>query len=492
MTNELIVEEKLQEMLAVAQAMEKRLGIVLIERGYISRDDLARTLLYQFREVINKTLTLSDAEFSYADGLDGYVEDVRCELDPIRLLDEARKWQDFRALIPNDQVIFQIKPDAPASKSMHAARELRVLLLLDGKRRVDQIIRKTGYSRLAVYRSLAKLYSQNAIVRQDSVKSPASEVDKLDASPIIGLYQELLQLIIDDIAEELGKNKATVSFGSSMQQSTYYEEFLKVFRPEQDVAWNVGQIQAHFRKRGKTISGRDLIKGFNQVIAGLLREQYRFLGPKGTKNTVQKLRVKLDRVPSHQGALARSMSKLLGQYVDKGFLNGARKPSSAAEVDNTRKKKAAAPSLGLEKLGGNSIVTFFNEMYLVVLSELEQEVGAKAREIFQKILKQSKYYDPFFSQFDLQSTLGSSPLSRPEHLRDQKINLDKGDMVRAFLEVLVGLLNEEVQFLGAKATNVTVSRLVKRMAGTNTQLKPLANYLSASLGRIASQLKGKV
>ena len=64
-------------------------------------------------------------------------------------------------------------------------------------------------------------------------------------------------------------------------------------------------------------------------------------------------------------------------------------------------------------------------------------------------------------------------------------------MVRAFLEVLVGLLNEEVKFLGAKVTNITVSHLVTKMAGTNAQLKPLAGCLSPPLESIANQLKGR-
>jgi len=164
--NNLISEAKLQEMLAVAKSADKRLGAILVERGCISRENLSRILLYQFREVISRLLTWDNAEFTYTDGLNGYVEDIPLEIDPIRLSAEAEKRKSYRKIIPNDQVVFQIKPDALKSKSAFTNGALRVLLLIDGKRTVSQIISKTGFSRLAVYRALSNLLSADAIVRK--------------------------------------------------------------------------------------------------------------------------------------------------------------------------------------------------------------------------------------------------------------------------------------------------------------------------------------
>ena len=202
--NNLISAEKLEDMLAVAKAMEKPLGNVLVERGYITPENLANILNLQFKEVVSPTLSWDEAKFIYKNGLDGYVEDVRCEVDPVRLIAEAKRRGQFKGIIPNDQVVFQINPGAETSQSVHAARELRILLLLNGKRSVAQIIKKTGYSRLAVYRSLAKLYAQNAIARKDAER-PAPQMDWLGPQIIIGLYTNLLQLMFADLAAELGE-----------------------------------------------------------------------------------------------------------------------------------------------------------------------------------------------------------------------------------------------------------------------------------------------
>src|SRR5210317_612769 len=126
--NNLISEERLEDMLAVSKAMEKRLGTVLLEREYIELDKLVSIIQLQFKEGVASMLSWEDAKFSYKDGLDGFTDEIKCEVDPVRLVLEAKKREEFKGLIPNDQVVFQINPNVDASKSVHAARDLRVLL----------------------------------------------------------------------------------------------------------------------------------------------------------------------------------------------------------------------------------------------------------------------------------------------------------------------------------------------------------------------------
>ena len=108
--NNLITEDRLEDMLAVSKAMEKRLGTVLLERGYIEFDKLVSIIQLQFKEGVANMLSWDDAKFTYKDGLDGYTDEIKCEVDPVRLVQEAKKREEFKGLIPNDQVVFQINP----------------------------------------------------------------------------------------------------------------------------------------------------------------------------------------------------------------------------------------------------------------------------------------------------------------------------------------------------------------------------------------------
>jgi hypothetical protein len=476
--NNLISEEKLEDMLAVAKAMEKPLGAVLVERNYISLQDLSNVLSVQFKEVVSPTLSWDDAKYTYRDGLDGRVEDVGCEVDPVRLIAEAKKREEFKWIIPNDEVVFRIKPGANTSKSVHAARDLRILLLLDGTRSVAHIIKKTGYTRLAVYRSLANLYAQNAIIRKDDLR----QIPKMDwrgPQIIVGLYSNLLQLMFADLAAEIGQNKATDSIEYNLHQSSYYESFLKVFRLNRDLTTNVGQIQAFLQKQNRTLTQKDFIKGFNQVIGSLLREQYKLLGYKATKSTLDRMKAVLEKVPESQRLLARAVSRSLEHYRDKAFLSGKRNVGTAMAASASGVIEEGIKASNLGKLGGEAIVGFYNDMFQLVVTELQKEVGAKAQVLVNNTIKDTKGYATLFTQFDLQGNLNNIALRIQKHINAKGLKPSERDLVVAFQEVLSGLLAEESKLLGPRTTAATVARLEEKTATVHPQFKPLMDQLAA-------------
>jgi len=476
--NNLISQEKLEDMLAVAKAMEKPLGAVLVERNYISSEVLANILNLQFKEVVSPTLSWDDAKFTYRDGLDGFVEDVHCEVDPVRLINEAKKRGEFKGIIPNDQVVFRLNPGAEAAKSVHAARELRVLLLLDGKRSVAQIIKETGYSRLAVYRSLAKLYAQNAVVRKDALQQ-VPKVDWRGPQIIIGLYTSLLQLMFADLAAEIGQNKASASLENSLTQSAYYKHFLKVFQLNQDLATNASQIQTFLDQQRKTLTQKDFIKGFNQVVASLLREQYQLLGYKATRSTLNRMKTALENAPQNQRLLARAISRSLDHYQDEAFLSGKRNATTAAAASGSGFIERGIATPGLDKVGAESIVHFYNDIFQAVMGELEREVGAKAQNLAQSIIRGAKHHDTLLGQFDLQGSSGNMALRIQDHISTKGFKPSERDLVLVFQDVLRGLLFEESRLLGPKATQATVARLAEKMAVAHPQCRSLVDQFTA-------------
>ncbi|MGD8776018.1 MAG: DUF4388 domain-containing protein [Syntrophobacterales bacterium] len=482
--NNLIDEDRLEDMVAVAKAMEKRLGSVLLERAYIDADKLASILHLQVREMVTTMFNWDDAKFSYKDGLDGLVEeDVKCEVDPVRLITESKRMGEFKGVIPNDHVVFQINPSVDSTKSVHAARELRVLLLLDGRRSVADVIKETGYSRLAVYRSLAKLHAQNAIARKGAEKQPvkAAATGGPELHTVVGLYWSLLQLIMTDVGAELGNKKAASSLENSLRRSPYYEGFLKAFQLDQDQATNAGRIQGLLAQQGKASSLEDCIKGFHQVVAGLLHEQYQFLGYKATRSTVQRLRATLEKVPANQGPLARIISRLLEPYENEAALREQKKVASGPQIGRSGTAGQGIQPLKVDNVASGAIVQLYNEMFRIVLTDLEREVGAKAHSLFEKIIGSSKHRGVLFNQFQMKSTSGADALKTLEKIKTAELKLSKSDLVQALQDILGGLLLEESQLLGPKATDVTISRLMERTAAAQSQLKPLTDYLSASL-----------
>lgn len=484
--NNLISEDRLEDMLAVSKAMEKRLGAVLLEREYIELDKLVSIIHLQFKEAVATMLSWDDAKFSYKDGLDGYADEIKCEVDPVRLVLEAKKREEFKGLIPNDQVVFQINPQVDTSKSVHAARDLRVLLLLDGRRTVAQLIKETGYSRLAAYRSLSKLYAQNAIVRKGDDRQAVRRMGTLELSPITTLYWSLLQLVMTDLAEELGASKATSSLQNSLRQSAYYERFLKPFQLDQDLTTNISKMQTLIQQQGQSLSQNDLINGFNQVLVGLLGEQYQFLGYKGTRSTVKRMRASLKNVPAAHRPLAQAISRFLEHYESEDYLRGTKQVVSTQAGAESGISEARSRQAKMSNMSGTAIVNFYNDMFRLVIADLEQEVGAKARGLFQGLIRSSHYSDTLLAHFAVQDSSDPNPLRLKDGVKTGELKLSGQDLVQTFQQVLRGLLLEESRLLGPKATDLTVSRLAERMNASHTQFKPLLDQLTAT---VVSKLK---
>ncbi|MGD8255778.1 MAG: DUF4388 domain-containing protein [Syntrophobacterales bacterium] len=479
--NNLINEDRLEDMLAVSKAMEKRLGTVLLEREYIELDKLVSIIQLQFREGVAAMLSWDEAKFTYKDGLDGYTDEIKCEVDPVRLVQEAKKREEFKGLIPNDQVVFQINPTVDTTKSVHAARDLRVLLLLDGRRTVAQLIKETGYSRLGAYRSLSKLYAQNAIVRKGDDRQPTQKMGTLELSPITTIYWNLLQLIMTDLAEELGASKATSSLENSLRQSAYYERFLKPFRFDQDLATNISKMETLVQQQRQSLSQNDLVNGFNQVLVLLLGEQYQFLGYKGTKSTVKRMRASLQNVPATHRNLAQAISRFLEHYENEDYLRGTKQVASTQPGAASGISEARSPQPTMSNMSGTAIVNFYNDMFRLVISDLEQEVGAKARGLFQGLIKSSNHYDTLLAHFEVQDSSDQNPLRLKDSVKTGGLKLSGQALVQTFQQVLRGLLLEEHRLLGPKATDLTVSRMAERTKASHTQFKPLLDQLTATV-----------
>jgi len=477
--NNLITEEKLQEMLKIAQVVEKRLGALLLERGYISKENLVRILSYQVKEAITEILTWQDADFTYTEGLNGFVEDIRFEVDPLRLVSEAQQWGKYRRIIPNDDIVFQIRPGALRTKSIYAGAALRVLLLIDGQRTVAQIVAETGYSRMAVYRALASLLAAEAIARPSEI-AQSPEPTPLPIPNVLFFYWKLLQVITADLTGELGSRKATDALEASVHHLSVHDDLLLAFQPHQDTAELFRRIQARVQADGH--SGKDLLKGLNQALVALLGEEYRLLGSKATMGTVRRLKESLDDVPEHQQPLAGAMRQFLSQHEDEASFSRTRKAAPEPGVVEGRGSPEAGGSVpNLESVGGLGIVSFYSEMIRVVMGDLEKVLGAKARDLFQETLQSSTQHGSFLSQFSPQNNGNANAVRIREHLKTRELKMSKQELVGAFQQLLIALLREEGKLLGSKATQQTISRLVETMARTEMRNKPLIDHLSSAL-----------
>jgi hypothetical protein len=196
---------------------------------------------------------------------------------------------------------------------------------------------------------------------------------------------------------------------------------------------------------------------------------------------VQRLRANLDKVPANQRPLAQAISKFLQHYQNEDYLRGAKKVATAEVPAAGGTGEHKAQPLKLDGSSGSAVINFYNDMFQLVISDLQNVVGAKAHGLFQGLIRGSKNSDALLKQFDMKDSANTIPLRVKEQVKTGEPELSTQDLVQTFQLVLRGLLIEESRLLGPKAADSTMSRMVEKVAASHQQFRPLLEQLSASL-----------
>lgn len=484
-TSNLVSSDAIERAFAVARETGKRLGVILVEKGHISQKNLVNMLQHQFKEVVARVLAWTDGVFTYSDGLADHIEDIRLEIDPVRLVAEAEKWKGYRDLIPNDQHIFEIRertfqPDALSGEGLS-----RVMLLINGKRTVAEIIAETGLSRLAVYRTLSALAAQG-VIGSAGTENGEEDPTRSNENITIQFYVNVISQIIQTLSEELGARKAALILEKSIQRGPLFGDF----RPNASAGTTLAWIRDQLMTQGQKGVRHDLVHAFNQLVIHLLREQYEILGFITVKQTINRLIVALERARSEEKLLAESVIRMLSPYgEDEALLRGTKMPPASAEPGQIQRPgvRRSMPS-GLEFLGGAAIIAFYSQVIHLLIDDLEKEIGMKAYDLFQDIVKRSDYFETFFSRFDLKDTVSKNVGRVREHIQNQGRNIGKQQVIFAFQQVLLALLQAENRLLGNTATLESIKKLEGYVHHpAQNKYKPLADLLVPALKNVMAR-----
>jgi hypothetical protein len=154
----------------------RRLGDIVVQKGWIKPNDLYAMLQKQVEEIFYNTLAMTAGTFLFARGIDAAAVPVRVNLPASGLLMEGvqriDEWAYFREKIPDSSIVPTAVPGKDAGGDSHAAR---VLEAIDGKRTLEEISRVTGLGEFAATKALFALFQRGAA----QVKKPPTARDTL-------------------------------------------------------------------------------------------------------------------------------------------------------------------------------------------------------------------------------------------------------------------------------------------------------------------------
>lgn len=177
----------------------KRQGAVLVEAGYLKAEDLPKVVMAQIEEIIKNTFKLLKGTFEFKEGPLPTNEIITLRLSLANLIFRGIKGINSFQFIRSELDNLDARP-VPSRDPYHLFQEIslddnerRILFLVDGKNRINDIIKKSGLNHFETLKILYGLLSTRII---ELKKDEVSEEEGISVEEILkesGVTQEFLR-----------------------------------------------------------------------------------------------------------------------------------------------------------------------------------------------------------------------------------------------------------------------------------------------------------
>lgn len=207
-----ITPEQLEMLLAKQKKNRKRLGEIILELHLLEPPVLAETLRVQVEEIIYGLFVWGDGEFKFIEGEAPPAKTPLIKIDTMSVMMEGARrfdeWNRIRETLPPVETVLEMRP-VPLLNGVEislSSEDFELLALVDGYRRVDEIMQTFGRGEYTAACSMHRLISKGLIQAvertEDSTGGPDEWRSVYDI--IFRLYSHSLQRIHQELTDLLG------------------------------------------------------------------------------------------------------------------------------------------------------------------------------------------------------------------------------------------------------------------------------------------------
>lgn len=300
-----ISAQQLQKCLAQAKETRSHLGTILVEKGYISIEILKKYNTQQVEMILYNLLFWKKGKFEYKDAKLNLKGMIVTQLNPMKLILEASRRIDelsvLREFIPHDNLVFQMSGKVTNKEEIKLnANEWRILSLIDGTRTVRQVIKQSNYDEFAVYKILFSMISSGLIEQKEEVILDEN-VSGNDYSAIVTVFNDILQAVKANIADELGDRSYSLFDEIKSEVKIEFKELFKEYHPDNHKGAGLQSITATLEDNEAVDDPREfLISGFSDYVLKVLKKVGTILGASPMEKIIDDIEKVLGYVEKYQ------------------------------------------------------------------------------------------------------------------------------------------------------------------------------------------------
>jgi len=195
-----ISDAQLEEAVSVQAKTEntKRLGEILVSRGFIDRADLQQVVKNQVEELLYSLMSWTTGSFKFYEDQFPTDEEITVQLsvenvilEGLRRLDEQNMVKEVLGDLSDVYVISASQGGRTRDVSMQA-REWNLMALVDGHRSLEDVLKLSGTSREDAMMQLAHLKLAGLVTRTERKADPDSPHLEKMVDRLAGLFEEYL------------------------------------------------------------------------------------------------------------------------------------------------------------------------------------------------------------------------------------------------------------------------------------------------------------
>ena len=345
--------EDLQKMVELAAESNESLGRILVKKGYISSDALKKFVQHNVKEILYNLFLWKRGEFEYIDQPVDLGKECLTDINPMEIILEATRrideWSILQKHIPNNQVVFKLceQLEGKSEEIKLNANEWRILSLVDGNRTLEQVVQDSGYDEFAVYKIVHSLIASGLIEKSDEV-AIGGEGGVIDYSGIITVYNDILEIMHDNMVEDLG-----VRFYAFFDQAVRKlpkggKALLKGYDFSVGGKANIQRMSDYMSNFESFEEGKKLIfETFNTLFRNLIALELDVLGAKAVEDTIKEIETTLAYVKKYQKSsslklqVVSEITKVLVDFRKKRpvTVKGTKSAKMANKNQEKKKKK---------------------------------------------------------------------------------------------------------------------------------------------------------
>jgi len=208
-----IAPDQLEKALKKQKATNRRLGEIIVEMNLVDPHDIDESLRLQVEEIIYSLFAWGDGEFQFIEGEKPPEKAPLTEINTMTVMMEGARrfdeWSKIRDALPPADTIMKISPAPVVSggEISLSGDEVEMFVLIDGRRRVDEIMKMYLRGEYAAARSMYKLISAGLIEAvPQGVDGDERDDEENLFDLIFKLYSHSLSRVQHEMTDYLGES----------------------------------------------------------------------------------------------------------------------------------------------------------------------------------------------------------------------------------------------------------------------------------------------